>query len=185
MLLSVVSNATENPNADTDRQWIGKNIIPDWNGSLNLNIDYKGFFLTTQWNYVLGVDRFDNDYNDLVDISGLSQFNLSTDILRAWTQPGDVTDIPSNSATNLFTFGNSDRFLRSADFMRLRFASFGYSFSESALENTGLSTARVFLNGENLLTFSEWRGFDPETRSNGSRQYPTPRTISFGLELGF
>lgn len=178
-------NATENPNADTDRQWIGKNIIPDWNGSLNLNIDYKGFFLTTQWNYVLGVDRFDNDYNDLVDISGLSQFNLSTDILRAWTQPGDVTDIPSNTASNLFTFGNSDRFLRSADFMRLRFASFGYSFSESALENTGISTARVFLNGENLFTFSEWRGFDPETRSNGSRAYPTPRTISFGLELGF
>jgi len=178
-------NATETPNADTDRQWIGKNIIPDWNGSINLNIDYKGFFLTTQWNYVLGVDRFDNDYGDLVDISALSQFNLSTDILRAWSQPGDVTDIPSYTASNLFSFGNSDRFLRDASYMRLRFASLGYSFSDSILEGTGFTTARVFLNGENLFTFSEWRGFDPETRSNGSRQYPTPRTISFGVELGF
>ncbi|RNC87614.1 MAG: SusC/RagA family TonB-linked outer membrane protein [Winogradskyella sp.] len=178
------NNVTENPNADTDREWIGKNIIPDWNGSINLNIDYKGFFLTTQWNYVLGVDRFDNDYADLIDISGLSQFNLSTDVLRRWQQPGDITDIPSFTASNLFTFGNSDRFLRDASYLRLRFASFGYNFPQSALENTGISSARVFLNGENLFTFTEWRGFDAEARSNGSRIYPTPRTISFGVELG-
>ena len=115
----------------------------------------------------------------------VSQFNFSTDILRAWKQPGDVTDIPRFNAANLNSFGDSDRFLRSADYLRLRFASFGYSFPSETLENTGLTSARVFLNGENLFTFSEWRGFDPETRSNGSRNYPTPKTISFGLELGF
>jgi len=36
-----------------------------------------------------------------------------------------------------------------------------------------------------LFTISEWRGFDAEARSNGSRIYPTPRTISLGFELGF
>lgn len=178
-------NVTENPDADNDRQWIDKNIIPDWNGSFNVDFDYKGFFLTTQWNYVIGVDRFDNDYADLIDQNAVGQFNFSTDVLREWTQPGDITDIPSPSASNLNSFGDSDRFLRSADYLRLRFASFGYSFSQRALENTGLTNARIFINGENLITFTEWRGFDPETRSNGSRQYPTPRTISFGLELGF
>ncbi|RZN82225.1 MAG: SusC/RagA family TonB-linked outer membrane protein [Winogradskyella sp.] len=185
LYLDANGNTTENPNADTDRVWIGKNIVPDWNGSFNLDLDYKGFFLTTQWNYVLGVDRFDNDYADLVDPTAVGQFNLSTDILRAWQQPGDITDQPRFNASNLNSFPNSDRFLRSADYLRLRFASFGYSFSQDVLENTGLTNARVFLNGENLLTFTEWRGFDPETRSNGSRQYPTPKTISFGLELGF
>ncbi len=185
LYLDANGNTTENPDADNDRVWIDKNIVPDWNGSFNLDIDYKGFFLTTQWNYVIGVDRFDNDYNDLIDPTAVSQFNFSTDILRAWKQPGDVTDIPRFNAANLNSFGGSDRFLRSADYLRLRFASFGYSFSSEALENTGLTNARVFLNGENLFTFSEWRGFDPETRSNGSRNYPTPKTISFGLELGF
>ena len=184
LYLDVNGNTTETPDADTDRVWLGKNILPDWNGSFSLNLDYKGFFLTTQWNYVLGVDRFDNDYAGLIDPTNVGQFNFSTDILRAWQQPGDVTDIPRFNATNLNSFPDSDRFLRNADYLRLRFASFGYSFSSEILENTGFTSARVFVNGENLFTFTEWRGFDAETRSNGSRQFPTPRTISFGLELG-
>ena len=178
-------NVTENPDADGDRVWLDKNIIPEWNGSFNLDIDYKGFFLTTQWNYVIGVDRFDNDYANLIDPSDTGQFNLSSDLFRAWQQPGDMTDIPSLTASNLFSFGDSDRFLRDASFLRLRFASIGYNFPAKSLEGTGFENVRIFVNGENVLTFSEWRGFDPETRSNGSRVYPTPRTISVGFELGF
>lgn len=185
LYLTAEGDVTENPDADTDRVWLDKSLIPDWNGAFTLDMDYKGFFLTTQWNYVVGVDRFDNDYAGLIDPTNVGQFNFSTDILRAWSQPGDVTDIPRPNAANLNSFGNSDRFLRSADFLRLRFASFGYSFPAKYLEGSGFSSARVFFNGENILTFSEWRGFDPETRSNTSRQYPTPKTFSIGFELGF
>lgn len=186
LYLTANGNVTENPDADNDRVWIDKNIIPDWNGSFDLNLDYKGFFLTTQFNYVIGVDRFDNDYGgDLVDQNSVGQFNLSSDLFREWTTPGQITDIPSPNASNLNSFPGSDRFLRDASFLRLRFAQFGYSFPEKYLEGTGFTNARVFLNGENLFTWSEWRGFDPETRSNGSRQYPTPRTIAVGVELGF
>ncbi|WP_334113150.1 SusC/RagA family TonB-linked outer membrane protein [Paucihalobacter sp.] len=176
---------TETPNANTDRVWLGKNIYPDWNGSLNLNVDYKGFFLQTQWNYVVGVDRFDNDYAGAINPDNVGQFTASTDILRAWQQPGDITDIPSWTASNRNSFVDSDRFLRNADFLRLRFASFGYTFSAKQLENTGLNFARIFFNGENVFTFSEWRGFDPEAQTNISRQFPTPRTLSVGFELGF
>ncbi|MCC1483939.1 SusC/RagA family TonB-linked outer membrane protein [Winogradskyella immobilis] len=183
LFLTADGDVTENPNADTDRVWLGKNIIPDWNGSFNLNVDYKNFFFTTQWNYVLGVDRFDNDYAGFINEDNVGQFNFSADILRAWTQPGDITDINSPTATNRNTFA-STRFLRDASYLRLRFASFGYNFPSKYLENTGISSARVFINGENLFTFTEWRGFDAETRSNGSREFPTPRTISFGFELG-
>ena len=186
LYLDANGNVTENPDQDGDRVWLNKNIIPDWNGSFSVNLDYKGFFLTTQFNYVLGVDRFDNDYGgDLIDQNSVGQFNLSSDLFREWTQPGDVTDIPSPNASNLNSFGDSDRFLRDASFLRLRFASFGYTFPEKFLENTGFTNARIYVNGENLFTWSEWRGYDPESRSNGSRIYPTPRTISVGVELGF
>jgi TonB-linked SusC/RagA family outer membrane protein len=177
-------DVTENPDADTDRVWLGKNIIPDWNGSFKLDLDYKGFFISTLFGYAIGIDRFDNDYASLVDQDDVGQFNLSSDLFREWQQPGDVTDIPSPNATNRNSFA-SDRFLRSADYLRLRFASFGYNFPQKYLEGTGISNARVYVNGENLLTWSEWRGYDPETRSNTSRQYPTPRTISVGFEIGF
>ena len=178
-------NITENPDPDNDRVWIDKNILPNFQGSVNLNFDYKNFFLTTQWYGVFGVDRFDNDYADLIDPTAVGQFNLSTDLFRAWSQPGDVTDIPSPTASNLNSFGDSDRFLRSADFVRLRLLSFGYNFPEKYLDGTGFSQARIFFNAENALTFTEWRGFDPETRDNGSRQYPTPKTFSIGFELQF
>lgn len=184
LFLTADGDVTEQPNADTDRVWLGKNIFPDWNGSFNTNIDYKGFFLTTQWNFVLGVDRFDNDYASVMGPDNVGQFNASADILRAWQQPGDITDVPSWTASNRNSFA-STRFLRSADYLRLRFASFGYNVPQRFLENTGFTKASIFLNGENLVTFTEWRGFDAETQSNGSRLYPTPRTISIGFELGF
>jgi len=185
LYLTADGDVTETPDADNDRVWTGKSITPDWTGSFTLDLDYKGFFLTTQWNYVIGVDRFDNDYASLIDPTSAGQFNASSDILRAWSQPGDITDIPSYTATNLNSFPDSDRFLKSADFLRLRFASFGYNFSAKALEGTGFNNVRLFVNGENLFTFTEWRGFDPETLSNASNEYPTPRTISVGFELGF
>ncbi|MEM9678758.1 MAG: SusC/RagA family TonB-linked outer membrane protein [Bacteroidota bacterium] len=190
LYLTADGNVTENPDQTNDAVWLGKNIIPDWTGSFNINLDYKGFFLTTQFNFVTGVDRVDVDYSGFIDQDDVGQFNLSADLLREWSQPGDITDIPSPTASNRNSF-SSDRFMRSADYLRLRFASFGYSFPQRLLVNTGLTNARIFVNGENLFTWTEWRGFDPENRSTTndgaltSRQYPTPRTISVGFELGF
>ena len=185
LYLDADDNLTENPSLANDRVWNNKNILPDWSGSFNVNVDYKGFFLTTQWNYTIGVDRFDGSYAGFVDIDDLGSFNLSADILRAWRQPGDITDIPGFDAANRNAFGAfDDNFLFSSDFLRLRFASIGYNFNAKQLENTGISSARVFFNGENLFTFTEWRGLDPSSRGN-SQSFPTPRTISFGVELGF
>ncbi len=183
LYLTADGNVTEAPDADTDRVWLDKNVLPDWNGSFNINIDYKNFFLTTQFNYIAGVDQFDNDYAITINSDNVGQFNLSTDLFRAWSQPGDVTDIPSPTAANRNSFA-SDRFLRSSDFIRLRFASFGYNFPAKYLENTGITNARIFVNGENLFTWTEWRGFDASSQG-GARAFPTPRTISVGFELGF
>lgn len=187
LYLDADDNLTESPDADNDRVWTDKNIFPDFDGGFTLNLDYKNFFLTTQFNYVVGVDRFDFDYSGFINPNNIQNFNNSNDILRAWTPDNRVTDIPALRAANLTLLGagQSDRFIKNADYLRLRFAQFGYSFTPESLENTGITSLRLFANGENLLTFSEWRGIDPEAQSNGSRLYPTPRIVSFGLEIGF
>ena len=195
LFLDANGNITENPDPDNDRVWLGKNAIPDWNGGLNLSIDYKNFFLTTQWNYAIGVDRYDLDLSGFYNPDNVGQFNLSKDILNSWQQPGDITDIPSDTASNRNTYAGtaSDRFLRSANFLRLRFASFGYNFPAKYLENSPLSKLRLFISAENLITFSPWRGFDPEvfntdgevTRNVNQNEFPTPGTVLFGLELSF
>jgi TonB-linked SusC/RagA family outer membrane protein len=177
-------DVTENPDADNDRVWINKNIFPDWQGSFGFNMDYKGFFFTTQFNYVIGVDRFDNDLAGFQNPNNIGQFRTSRDLLRAWTPDNRVTDIPAYDAFNRASF-TSDRYLREADYVRLRFAQIGYNFPSRSLENTGISRLRIFGNAENLFTWSKWRGFDAEAQDNTSRLYPTPKTLSIGFELGF
>tara|TARA_R110002020_G_scaffold296658_1_gene512245 strand:- start:5981 stop:8986 length:3006 start_codon:yes stop_codon:yes gene_type:complete len=176
-------DVTESPDADTDRVWLGKNLTAEYNGSFGLNMDYKGFFLQTSWNYVIGVDRYDYDLYSLQNRDNIGQFRNNSDILRAWTPDNRITDIPSLTSTNVNIF-DSDRYLKNADYVRLRFASIGYAFPRQYLEGAGISSLRIFANGENLVTFSKWRGYDAEATSNSSRIYPTPRVISVGVEIG-
>ena len=174
-------NLTENPNADTDRVWTGKNVTPEAQGSFGFNLDYKGFFLQTQFNYTIGVDFSDIDYARYIDPENIGQYVLSNDLSRAWTPTNRITDIPSLNLTN-DNFA-SDRFVVNRDFIRLRFVTAGYNFPKSTLEKTGISSLRLFTNAENLFTLTQFRGFDASSRTTGLA-YPTPRIVSFGVEIG-
>jgi len=120
-----------------------------------------------------------------MDPNSIGQFRHSRDILNAWQQPGDITNVPSLNATNLADQSFSDRDLREADYLRLRFIQFGYNIPKVILNKTGFSYIRAFVGGENLLTFSKWRGFDAEGTGSSQNGYPTPKTFSVGLEFGF
>lgn len=185
LYLDIDGNLTESPDANDDRVFSGKTRFPDYQGSFGFDLDYKGFYLTSQFNYVIGVDVFDFNYSGFVDPSNIGQFRHSRDLLRAWTPDNRITDIPSLTATNLNLTG--DRWLRSGDYVRLRNVSFGYNLSSEYLESLHLSTFKIFFTGENLLTFTNWRGNDVEGTAGGSQQntYPTPKVISFGVEIGF
>lgn len=184
LFLDYNGNLTEAPNTDTDRVWSGLNSAPEAQGSFSLNLDYKGFFIETQFNYVLGVDQLDLDYDNFMDSGKISQFNLSSDMLRSWTPTNRVTDVPSiQPGGNVGAF-SSNRFLSNRDHVRLRFASVGYSLPQKMIEKANLKKLRIFANGENLVTFTKFRGFDAASRLSGL-QYPTPVILSIGLEIGF
>ncbi|WP_339687095.1 SusC/RagA family TonB-linked outer membrane protein [uncultured Nonlabens sp.] len=183
LFLDANGDLTENPNPDTDRVWLNKDLFPEFTGSFNVNMEYKDFYLNTQWNFATGLDRFDNDLSSVQDPTSIGQFNVSTDLLDAWTPTNRNTAIPSLDATNINTF-NSTRYLQSADYLNLRFVTVGYNFDKEVLSKLGVSRLNVFLNAENILTFSKWRGYDPLAQTNGSRGFPTPVQFSIGLELG-
>ena len=189
LFLTADGDVTENPDVDGDRIFLDKNRAPDWNGSFSLNANYKGWFATAQMNYNIGVDRYDFDYSGFISPDNIGQFRTSRDLLRAWTPDNRVTDVPALGAPNRGLGGGSDRFLRSADFLRMRFASLGYDFPAKLLKGTGFTRLSIFGNAENLFTLTEWRGFDAETLNASnvtqSRLYPTPRTFSLGFEFGF
>ncbi|QXP59881.1 SusC/RagA family TonB-linked outer membrane protein [Olleya sp. HaHaR_3_96] len=182
LFLDANGDLTETPDEDTDRVFTGKNRFPDYQGSFGFEADYKGFYVSTQFNYVIGADRFDFNYSGFVDPSNVGSFRSSNDLTRAWTPNNRYTDIPSLTATNLNFSG--DRFLQSADYLRLRFLSFGYNFDRKVLNKMNLKTLRLFANAENFLTITGWRGDDAEGIGATQNNYPTPKTFSIGLELG-
>ena len=95
--------------------------------------------------------------------------------------------MPSFNASN-FDLGTdfSDKWLKDASYVRLRNFSFGYNFDKKTLEKSFITALKLFVQGENLYTWTKWRGFDPEDNNNiAAFEFPAPRTYTFGLDVTF
>ncbi len=183
--LAADGSLTENPD-EIDRRVTRKSEIPIYQGGFGFDIDYKGFFATTNFTFAQKVWRFDFDLDGLYDPTQLGQFVVTDDLLNAWTPENPDTDVPSLTASNLGEAANSDRFLRNASYVRLRYAQIGYRVPQKFLDKTFFAGVTFYVQGENLYTWTNWQGFDAESNRAGDQgQYPTPKIVSFGMDLRF
>jgi TonB-linked SusC/RagA family outer membrane protein len=169
-----------------DRVYLDKNFDPTYTGGFGGDISYKGFTLNTLFSFQ--ADRWRNNGSlALIEDPGIASFgNMSTNMLDAWTTPGQVTAIPGLGYGGTRAI-DGDRYLEDASFLRLRNVTLAYNFSSDVLAKTKMfSAARIFLQGTNLYTWTKWRGFDPEGNgSGGFFDFPVPRTFSVGFDLTF
>jgi len=186
LFFDINGNLTETP-TDNDRVLTGKNFLPEYQGGFGFDVNYKGLYASTTFTYVAKIWRFDFDYgSSLMDPTSLGTFNASSDLLNAWTPTNTNTTVPSLTAANLGLSDNSDRFIVDASYLRLRNVQLGYSLPENLLKGTFINTLSVYVQGENLVTFSKWRGWDPESdRAGDQYQYPTPKIFTLGLDVKF
>ena len=169
-----------------DRKFTGKSYIPKYQGAFGLDAEYKGFFLQANFTFVADVYRFDYDYSGLVDPRNLGSFNVSRDLRDYWTADNRDAQFPAINASNFDYEAYSDRNLKDASYVRLRYLSLGYNFQAKDLSFMKLSGLRVYAQAENLYTWTNWKGWDAESfRGADQSQYPTPKTISFGVEVQF
>ncbi|MGV3556721.1 SusC/RagA family TonB-linked outer membrane protein [Larkinella arboricola] len=174
-----------------DFQIIGR-AFPKATGGWNNTVSYKGLTLNVFFNGVFGVDKL--NYTRAAALSGSGdarQFILSE--IRDYYRPGNETsDIPAFTRTYQ-PFTQSSRFLESGSFVRLKNVSLSYNVPNSFLRNK--ANIRVFVSATNLLTFTDYKGPDPESARVGSGtdtaigidygSYPNSKTYTFGLNLGF
>ncbi|RAR47534.1 SusC/RagA family TonB-linked outer membrane protein [Flavobacterium lacus] len=185
LFLDANGAVTENPTS-ADRVSSGKGPIPVYQGGFGFDASYKGFYVTTQFSFVKDVWRYDFDLSSLTDPNGIANFPQTVDMANYWTPENPVTSVPALNATNLALDALSDRWLRDASYLRLRFASIGYNVPAKFLDKTFMSSLRIYGQAENFLTWSKWRGFDPESNAASTfGGYPTPKIVSFGLDLEF
>ncbi len=107
----------------------------------------------------------------------------------SWQKPGDITKYEA------WIYGNSSRMsspantrrLHSTDHVRLKNLTFGVSLPKSWTTKAGISRARLFFSGYNLLTWAAFNEYDPEVPTNGSVMYNTPplKTMTFGIDINF
>ena len=178
-----------------DRQVIGS-FIPDFTYGINFNAEYKNIFFSMFWNGVQGNDVYNG--TKVLTQGGLRLFNAGTEVLDSWTPQNSNTDIPRmvNGDPNQNT-RTSDRFVEDGSFLRLQSLRIGYRFPTSFLNTFGnglLKKLDVYVSGQNLLTFTGYTGYDPEIGSRFNNvntngidygQFPRPRTILFGVNVGF
>ena len=168
---------------DEDKVMIGKSYHAPWQGGFGTALSWKGLSLSAQFSWVgdrwmINNDRYFDESN-----GRFMTYNQSRRLLNRWKQPGDVTDIPRHGEYTEF----DSRLLEDASFLRLKNLMLSYSLPKNLLKKTGfIRGLRVYAQGQNLLTFTNFSGLDPEgTRNVYAAQYPMSRQYTFGLDLMF
>ncbi|MGV3541232.1 MAG: SusC/RagA family TonB-linked outer membrane protein [Rufibacter sp.] len=172
-----------------DRQIIG-NPEPKFNYGLNNDFSYKGFDLNIFIHGVQGSKLLHLNNVDLWDVSG--QQNNSTAVLDRWTPEN-----PSNTMSRATKTRNtriSNRYVEDASFLRVKNILLGYTIPGKHLQKLKMSSARVYVSAQNLITLTDYSGYDPEVNSRGEDNiqiatdfgaYPTAKTFTVGVNFGF
>ncbi len=179
-----------------DRQFLGS-FIPKVTYAFNLGGSYKNFdaalfFQGVQGNKVFNATR--------VITEGMVRFfNAGTEVLRAWTPTNTNTDIPRAISSDPNENARpSTRFLEDGSFMRLKNIMIGYTVPVKSLSTITKGTVksfRVYVSGQNILTFTKYKGYDPEvgnrtpssSLTNGIdfAVYPQPKSFQAGVQVNF
>lgn len=181
---------------DADRTVIGS-PHPDFTYGVNINLGYKNFDLTifgngSQGNKIYNYTRYFSDFNTF-------QGNRSRRALyEAWspTNPGGTVPIPD--ANDQISSRPSSYFIEDGSYFRLKNLQLGYTLPASVLSKIGLGSCQIYVQSQNLLTFTKYQGLNPEISISNNFSadknrnlgfdggyLPASRTLLFGLSVGF
>lgn len=174
--------------------------LPVHTGGFTNNFEYKGFDLSLffQWSY--GNDVINYNRYKLEDMIGQNSNRLAT-VKNHWTprvDNGDGTYTDGNYTNYLcrakgsISDINTSRVIEDASFLRLKNVQLGYTFPVKLIKRWGISSLRLYVSGQNLWTWTEYTGYDPEVSTRNSAltrgfdysAYPKTTSYTFGVKLG-
>jgi TonB-linked SusC/RagA family outer membrane protein len=174
---------------DDDRQYMGS-YLPEFTYSFGAGFEYKGFDFNVFFQGIAGVKVF-NGFK-MMGLVGRSQGHyFLSDAMNTWTYDHSsniprlaLFEDPNNN------FGTaSDFLLEDGSYLRLKNVTLGYTLPQNIMSGVGLNgmKLRFYAGAENLLTFTNYSGFDPEVGNHGldAGTYPVARVFNFGLNLNF
>ena len=168
------------------------NSNPRLSGGFGPSVTWKNLRITSffsfRWGYnVINGTKMNTTNMFLFD-------NQNTSVLSRWRKEGDVTDVPRALINGGFNWLGSDRYVEDASYVRFRTITARYTFNKKVLSKLKFRSLSGFVTAENLFTFTNYLGQDPEVSFRGSDPFrvsydysmtPPARTITFGLVAGF
>jgi hypothetical protein len=192
-------DANHDGKIDANDRVVAGNPSPKFEYSYGLNLNWKGIDASIFFQGVYGNKIYNGLKMDLEDI--VLNWNYSSDILNHWTSTNHNTNIPRLTILDKNQNNReSDRFLEDGSYLRIKTVQIGYTFSKNWITKAGFDVARIYTSFENLYTFTNYSGFNPDLgrASNdwrdgllergvdyGHVSYPLPRTMTCGIQLTF
>ncbi len=178
---------------EADKVYLG-NPNPDYEVGIQLNLEYKGFYLNSTLAGKFGMQVMQS-YRSFADI--FTQ-NYTSSVFERWHGEGTSVKMPRLSyGSNRNQQYISDIYMHDADFLRINNLTVGYNFSNLLNNFKAISNIKLYIAANNLYTFTKYDGMDPEVRfghNNGDAKwasgidlglYPLPRTVMLGLTVDF
>jgi TonB-dependent starch-binding outer membrane protein SusC len=165
---------------ENDRVIVGTQD-PKFYGGFSSQGSWKGISLNAVFTYSYGAKRVSSYYEQLM--SGTGFVAAHTDMLDRWTPTNPSTTIPRATFDNAarFSSGETSWGIQDGSFLRLATLTLGYDLPSKIIENYALKGVRVYATANNLITWTKYKGYDPE---NGDF-YPTSRLFALGVDFSF
>lgn len=170
-----------------DQKAIGYPTYPLYNFGLNLGFDFKNFDLTMNWAGAANTSRLLGETYRIAFGATSDRSLLQYMADDRWTpENADTATYPRMTLTGTKNNSkDSDFWLRDASYVRLKTLEMGYNFKGAFLKKMGITNLRLFLNGNNLVTFSKLDITDPESRTASDSEYPLTKIYNLGVKLNF
>ena len=176
---------------DDDRKIIGCGQPLFYGGFAN-DFSYKRFSLNIYTTFSYGNDIYNDVRATQDNMSAVN--NASRDVLNRWRKPGDVTDVPRAERKDpRDNSRQSDRWIEDGSYFKVKSVMLAYDFPKKWISKLKMDRLQVYVSGANLLTFSDYSGYDPEVNATSSALeigrdtgvYPSARTYTFGVKVTF
>jgi len=169
------------------------NGIPKISGGFGPNITVKGAWkVSAFFSYKLNYDLING--SSMSTSSMYNYNNQSTVVLRRWRNPGDVTDVPRALLGKGYNWLGSDRYVEDASHLKLRSLTVRYTMPKRNANKLKLNTASIYVTAENLYTWTNYKGQDPDVQARGSNDpfkvnidnslTPPTRNLLMGVAIG-
>lgn len=182
-----------------DRIKISRGIRPEMMFALMADANYKGFDLSVQFQGAALCDKMLQyswqDLNGATDMTPMTRpWYANWDnaplylVENSWRPDHTNAEYPRLTVSSVSHSNNaqqSDFWKRNGAYLRLKNVTLGYTLPKAWTNKMGLSNIRVYANGTNLLTFTDFKYIDPESTNVATGYYPQQRTFSFGIDVRF